>query len=542
MNLPLTPIRFLRYARDQFPNRTAIVCDDQRFTYRQFAERSARLSSAIVSMGARPGDTIAFLSTNCHRLLEAYYGVLEAGCVLLPLNIRMSPSDLVYVLKDAGTRFLFLESRFLALLPHFRQAVRNVEKYVLLDGHREVEGVPPDNYEDLLARSAPTECDYTKTDENAVAEMFYTSGTSDHPKGVLLTHRNVYLHALNLIVATQTSPRTIGCCSCTAVQLHTIPLFHANGWGAAHTTTIVGGTHVMIHQFDPEQVFRIIERERVQGCCLVPAMAVALIHSTVRQKYDLSSLKSVIFGGAAVSPLIVQQLQQSLGCVSFSGYGLTETSPVLALSPLKAGIDLATEQQHIQQAKTGYAIPGVELRVVDHNGRDVPPDGQTMGEIIARGDGIMSGYWHQPEATASALRDGWFHTSDLAILDASNYLHIVDRQKDIIVSGGENISSLEVENALLSHPGVLEAAVIPVPDARWGEVPRAVVAMKPGIYASEDEMLEFCRSRLAHYKCPRLIDFVDTLPKNGLGKVLKYELRKKYWPATISASCQSWLH
>jgi fatty-acyl-CoA synthase len=539
MNLPLTPLRFIRYARDQFPNRTAIVCDEHRFSYRQFAERSARLAGALVSMGAKSGNRIAFLSTNCHRLLEAYYGVLDAGGILLPLNVRMSPSDLAYVLNDSSARFLFFESRFLPIVQHLKAAVPSVEQFVLLDGHGEAQGVAPDNYEELLARSVPTECDFTQVDENSTAELFYTSGTSDRPKGVMLTHRNVYLHGLYVIVAMQTSPGTAGYGSCSDVQLHTIPLFHANGWGAAHSITVVGGTHVMIHQFDPEQVFRIIQRERVQSCCLVPAMAVALVNSEARSKYDLSSLRRVVFGGAAVSPVLIKEVEQKLGCASFSGYGLTETSPVLALSPVKAEIELEQDQRHLLHAKTGYAIPGVELRIVDHHGRDVPADGQSIGEIVARGDGIMLGYWQQPEATYAAMSGGWFHTGDLATLDENNYVCIVDRKKDIIVSGGENISSLEVENMLLLHPGVLEAAVIPVPDAHWGEVPRAVIAMKPGIYATEDEMIEFCRARLAHYKCPRLIDFVDALPKNGLGKVLKYELRKKYWTAASTLGVAS---
>ncbi|HWR13878.1 MAG TPA: long-chain-fatty-acid--CoA ligase [Terriglobales bacterium] len=533
MNLPLTPIRFLRYARDQFPNRTAVVCDQQRFTYDQFSERALRLCGALASIGARPNEPVAFLSTNCHRLLEAYYGVLEAGCILLPLNVRLTPADLAYILNDSGARLLFLESRFAPLVPALKKMVPTLEQMILLDGRHDVSGISPDNYEDLLSRSAPVECDFTKTDENATAELFYTSGTSDRPKGVMLTHRNIYLHALSVIVALQTSPTTIGHLSCEDIQLHTIPLFHANGWGAAHVVTLVGATHVMMHLFDPEHVFRLIQQERAQSCCLVPAMAVALVNSEARTKYDLSSLKRIIFGGAAVSPALVREVQQKLNCVCFSGYGLTETSPVLALSPLKAGLDRTADG--VLEAKTGYAIPGVELRVVGADDEDIPANSQSVGEVIARGDGIMAGYWRQPDATRRALMDGWFHTGDLATIDDNNYIHIVDRQKDIIISGGENISSLEIESILGSHPAVLEAAVIPVPDPHWGEVPRAVVTLRPGSYCTEDELLGFCRSHLAHYKCPRLIDFVDSLPKNGLGKVLKYELRKKYWqmPAAV---------
>lgn len=529
MKVPLTPIRFLRYAHDQFPDRIAVVCDDQRFTYSQLAFRASHLAGALKSLGAVEGDRIAFLSTNCHRLLEAYFGVVEAGCVLLPLNVRLSGSDIAYMLNDSGARILFIESRFVPLAQQMLATLTSVEHLVLLDGRHEAPWLAPENYEDLLERSSAYLCDFMRTDEDSVAELFYTSGTSDRPKGVMLTHRNVYLHALNVIVAMQTSPTTIGYASCEDVQLHTIPLFHANGWGAVHAITVVGGRHAMIHQFDPEQVFRIIERERVQSCCMVPAMALALIHSPMRSKYDLSSLRRVIFGGAAASPTLIRSVHETFGCVCFSGYGLTETSPVLALSPLKAGVQSDPADTYAVQATTGFAIPGVELRVVKPDGSDVEKNGHSIGEIVARGDGVMAGYWKHPSESKSVMSDGWFHTGDLATWQPNNYVHIVDRQKDIIISGGENISSIEIENLLLSHPTVMEAAVIPVPDPRWGEVPRAIVTLKPGCYANEDELLEFCRTTLAHYKCPRLIDFVDALPKNGVGKVLKYELRKKYW-------------
>ena len=533
MNVPLTPIRYLRYAREQFPNRVGVVCDESRFTYAQFAERAARLAGALRQAGAGPGDRIAFLSTNCHRLLEAYYGVLEAECVLLPLNVRLAPADLAYILKDSGAHMLFAESRFLRLLEGLRGAMAG--DIVLLDGRAEAPWLAPRNYEEMLAAAAPVERDLMAVDEDSLAELFYTSGTSDRPKGVMLSHRNVYLHALNVIAGLQTSPSTAGRLSCESVELHTIPLFHANGWGAAHGVTVTGGRHVMIHQFDPQQVFRLIERERVNSCCLVPAMALALLNSPHRTLFDLSSLRRIVFGGAMAPPALVQAMETTFACACFSGYGLTESAPVLAISPAKAGVESGEEERYLWHARTGYAIPGVELRVVDSEGRDLPHDGRTPGEIVARGDGIMTGYWHNPEGTQAALRGGWFHTGDIATLDETGYLQIVDRKKDIIVSGGENISSLEIEKALAAHPCVYEAAVIPVPDAAWGEVPRALVMLKPGKQASEEELLDFCRARLAHFKCPRAIEFVETFPRSGTDKILKYELRKRYWTATTSS-------
>jgi fatty-acyl-CoA synthase len=258
-------------------------------------------------------------------------------------------------------------------------------------------------------------------------------------------------------------------------------------------------------------------------------MATALVNSPERLKHDLSSLRRITIGGSASSPTLVREVEEKLGCTCYSGYGLTETAPVLSVSPMKSGLACEGERRFAVQAMTGYAIPGVELRVVDANDEDVPRDGKAVGEIIARSDGVMKGYWQQPEATAEALRGGWFHTGDMATWNEDGYILIVDRKKDIIVSGGENISSLELEKAILAHPAVFEVAVIPVPDEKWGEVPKALVVLKPGSKVTESELLEFCRARMAHYKAPRSVEFLESLPKTGTGKILKKDLRKKYW-------------
>jgi fatty-acyl-CoA synthase len=521
MNIPLTPVRFLRYAEQQFGHKTAVVCGEERFTYTQFADRAARLGGALQQAGIGSGDRVAFLSTNCHRLLEAYYGVLEAGAILLPLNIRLSSDELAYILDDAGAKILFLEKSFLPMVESFRSKLSTVNEFYLLDGEPRESWLAPKNYEQILAAATPLRIDVTTVDENAVAELFYTSGTSANPKGVMLTHRNIYLHALNACISIHAEP--------DPVELHTIPLFHANGWGVAHSLTFLGGKHVMIHRFDPIEVFRLIEKEGAQTCSLVPIMATVLVNCPERTKYNLSSLKRATIGGAASSPTLIREVEEKLGCVCFSGYGLTETSPTLSLAMTKPGMELSGEDRYAHQALTGYAILGVEMRVVDPNDKDVSHDGKSIGEIIARGDGIMEGYWRQPESSAEALRGGWFHTGDMAVVNEDGYFLIVDRKKDIIVSGGENISSLELEKVILAHPAVLEACVIPVPDQKWGEVPRALVVLKPEASATESDLLEFSRSHLAHYKCPRAIDFVESLPKTGTGKILKRDLRKQYW-------------
>ena len=521
MNIPLTPVRFLRYAEQQYAQKTAVVCGEDRFSYAQFADRAARLGGALPTAGIKPGDRVAFLSTNCHRLLEAYYGVLEAAAILLPLNIRLSSDELAYILNDAGAKLLFLEKGFLPLVESFRSKLTSVKQFFLLDGAPQESWLAAKNYEQIVAEAKPARIDITSVDENSVAELFYTSGTSANPKGVMLTHRNIYLHALNACISIHAEP--------DPVELHTIPLFHANGWGVAHSLTFLGGKHVMIHRFDPIEVFRLIEKEGAQTCSLVPIMATVLVNCPERIKYNLSSLKRATIGGAASSPTLIREVEEKLGCVCFSGYGLTETSPTLSLARTKAGMDLPEAERYAHQALTGYAILGVEMRVVDPNDRDVPHDGKSIGEIIARGDGIMEGYWKQPESSAEALRGGWFHTGDMAVVNEDGYFLIVDRKKDIIVSGGENISSLELEKVILAHPAVLEACVIPVPDQKWGEVPRALVVLKPGTTATEPDLLEFSRSHLAHYKCPRAVEFVASLPKTGTGKILKRDLRKKYW-------------
>jgi fatty-acyl-CoA synthase len=521
MNIPLTPLRCLRYAEQQYAYRTAVVCGSEQFTYAQFADRAARLGGALKEAAVKPDDRVSFLSLNCHRLLEAYYGVLEAGAVLLPLNVRLAAQELTYILNDSGARVLFLEKEFLTLVDSFRNQLSTVECFFLLDGQPQTNWLSPYSYEDLLAQASPCRAEVMEIDEDAVAELFYTSGTSAHPKGVMLTHRNVYLHALHVCL-TFDATRDFA-------QLHTIPLFHANGWGVAHILALIGGKHVMLRRFDCGQIFKLIQQERIYTMCLVPAMAIALVNSPHREKHDLSSLERIIIGGAASSPTLVREVEEMLGVTCISGYGLTETSPSLSHSLIKRGLAFAGEQKYARQAMTGFADPGTEIRVVDDRGGDVPRDGTTVGEIITRSDGVMKGYWNLPEATAEALRGGWFHTGDMATIDDDGYLLIGDRKKDIIISGGENISSLEVERTLVAHPVVLEAAVIPVPNEKWGEVPKALVVLKPGAQAGESELIEFCRSRLAHYKCPRSVEFCESLPKTATGKVLKRELRRKYW-------------
>ncbi len=520
MNVSLTPLRFLHHAERQYPKRIAVVSKGERFTYQQFGERVGRLAGALRQAGIQPGERVAFLGTNSHRLLEAYYGVLEAGAILLPLNIRLAAAELSFVLNDSGAVVLFIDKQFLPLVESFRHLVPSVRIFCQLEGAVEADWLVPKNYDAWLDASTPYRADPSLVNEDEVAEIFYTSGTSAQPKGVMLTHRNIYLHALHTSINLTVENG--------AVELHTIPLFHANGWGIAHYLTMLGGKHVMVESFDPLAIFRYIETERVNHFNAVPFMATVLVNHPKLRDFDMSSLQRIVIGGAASSPTLIREVEQAFGCTCFAGYGLTETSPVLSISPAKPELGLQGEERYLRQAMTGYAIPGVEMHIAGPDGEWLPEDGQVFGEVIARGDGIMKGYWNQPELTAEALRGGWFHTGDMATMDEHGYVLIVDRKKDIIVSGGENISSLEVEKAMLAHPAILEIAVIPVSDERWGEVPKALVVLKTDAVVTELELIEFSRACLTHYKCPKSVLFVESLPKTGTGKVLKKNLRAQY--------------
>ncbi len=520
MNIPLTPLRFLRYAERQFKNRTAVVCQGKRFTYSQLGERVGRLAGALIDAGVQPGDRVAYLAVNSHRLLEAYYGVLEAGGILLPLNIRLAASELSYILNDAGATVLFIDEQFVPLVEAFRVSLKTVGTFIQMEGAPSAAWLFQENYEGFLANARPHRYDSMQINEEDVAEIFYTSGTSAQPKGVMLTHRNIYLHALHVCISNYAANG--------AVELHTIPLFHANGWAVAHFLVMLGGKHVMIPQFDPREVFRLIETERVEYLKAVPIMATVLVNHPDRGKYDLTSLKRITIGGAASSPTVIREVEQAFHCEALAGYGLTETSPVLTHAFSKPDLGWEGEQRWAGQSMAGFAIPGIELHIVDANENVLAENGSDFGELVARGDGVMKGYWGQPEMTEEVMLGGWFHTGDMATIDEDGYVQIIDRKKDIIVSGGENVSSLEVENALLAHSSVLEIAVIPVSDEKWGEVPRALIVLKPGVAATETELIAFSRSRLAHFKCPRSVVFVESLPKTGTGKVIKRDLRRQY--------------
>jgi len=522
MQLPLTPARLKRHAARLFGRKTGVVCGEHRFTFREFDERADRLSTALLRLGVHRGDRVAFLSFNCHRLLEAYYGVPQIGAILLPMNIRLAPEELAYILDDATPRVLFFDPEFIPLVEALRTRAHSIKTYLSLRDSKPAWALDQ-FYDELLAVSEPADLDFRELDEKSVAELFYTSGTTAYPKGVMLTHRNLYLHAFYTALGLGGSDRD--------VHLYTVPLFHVNSWGAPHVFTLLGGRHVMIRRFDPQAVLELVQRERVTRLHMVPAMTIALLNHPDFPRYDLSSLHEVMIGGAPANIALMHEVEKKIpGCTVKGGYGLTETSPVLTIAHIKEHLANETDEQKLRRKATaGYVLAGSEIRVVDLDGRDVTADGAEVGEVVVRSDVVMEGYWGQPEVTSCAIRDGWFHTGDLGTIDEEGYILIVDRAKDMILTGGENVASAEIERVIYQHPAVLECAVIAIPDEQWGEVAKAVVTLKSGCQAAEAEILDHCREHLAGFKIPKSVEFVDALPKGGTGKILKKVLREKYW-------------
>jgi fatty-acyl-CoA synthase len=513
MIVPLTPVRFLHRAMDLYPRKTGVVAGEKRFTYAAFGERCERLAAGLVESGVEPGDRVGFLSYNTHQLLEGYYAAPLARAIIMPLNVRLTASELSTILAHAEPSILFFEAEFADVIDTLRAAAPEC-RFVNIDSGE---------YEELLGRSRGLRADIFAFDENAPAELFYTSGSTGAPKGVVLSHRTLYLHAMS--VAGEFSNDD------NRVELHTIPLFHANGWGRPQTAVMKGLKQVMVRRFDPALIFRLIQDEGATTMSLVPTMAAALLMAPGRDQFDLSAMKQIHIGGAAASPELIERMEQAFRCEVIAGYGLTETSPVITSARCKGTVKYqdANDRCH-RQAMAGWPLPGVDVRVVDLQLNDVPRDMRSIGEVVVRGDHVMDGYYKDERGTAAVMSGPWLHTGDMAVWDEENYIHIVDRRKDIIISGGENISSLEVEKALAAHPAVLECAVVSAPDVKWGEVPAAFVVVKPGESVTCEELAGFLETRLAKFKIPRRFDLqVEPLPKTGTGKIFKRQLRERFW-------------
>jgi len=522
MIVPLNEFDFLKRALAVYADKEAVVCGAHRFTYRQLGERVNRWSNAMRWLGIGKGERIALLSMNCHRMLEAFFGAAQSGIIGMPMNFRLMPEDFLYILNHGGAKALIVEVGLEHLIEPIRGQLETVKHFMVASDSAASQPASFLDYEALLAHASPDPPPPVVIDENELSALLYTSGTTGRPKGVMLTHRNLYFNAVNSIIEYELTHDDR--------YLQITAMFHCNGWGLPYAVTGVGATLVVLKQFDPVAVFDLIVRERVTVCNMAPTMISMCLNHPAAASATLPRNLRLGTAGSAPPMAVIAEVQRRWGWQVQQIYGLTETSPFLTVSRLKPHMrDWPEPEQLRVQTRSGYAMLGVDLRVVDDAGDEVPADGVATGEIIARSNLVMEGYWNQPEATAEAIRDGWFHTGDIATLDAEGFLEVVDRKKDLIISGGENISSIEVEGVLYQHPAVLEAALIAVPHEQWGEAPHALIVLKPGQQVAEAELIGFCRERLAHFKCPQGVEFLDALPRTATGKVQKAVLRERYW-------------
>ncbi len=514
METPLTPMDFARRARKLYGDRDAVVDGDLRLTYAQFFDRCDRWSSSLQQLGIGQGDRIAYIASNTHAQLESFYAVPQIGAVLVPINYRLTADDFVYLINHSGARVVCAQSDYLSGIESIRSQLPTVDHFVALDGA--CDGWL--DYEALLAEAA-NHFAHPKIQESDLLTINYTSGTTSRPKGVMITHRNAYLNTVGTLLHEHMD--------CADRYLWTLPMFHANGWTFVWTVTAAGAAHVCLPKVDPVLVFELIEKERITMLCAAPTVLIGLANADEEARGTAPRRVRVLTAGAPPAASTIERLEGELGWTVTQMYGLTETSPFITVCESRA----EHEQLSILESAVVKARQGVELitsgetAVIDESGAEVPPDGATPGEIVARGNVVMEGYYNDPEATAEAMRDGWFHTGDAAVVHPDGYIEIRDRLKDVIISGGENISSVEVEGVLLRHPAVQEVAIVGWPHPRWGEAPHAFVVLRSGASATEDELREFARSQLAHFKAPHDVTFVKELPKTATGKIQKYVLR-----------------
>jgi len=505
----------LHRAVQQKPDHIASRFGERQQTFRQLADRVARLAGALQGLGMQVGDRVAMLALNSDHYLEYQMAVPWGGGVLNPCNTRWSAAEILYALNDSGSTILLVDETFRTLAETIRRDAATLRE-VIYCGNAEVPA-GMHGYEALLAKAEPV-ADVGRRDED-LAGIFYTGGTTGFPKGVMLSHGNLCSSGLSLRAEGLGGPST--------TYLHAAPMFHLADMGLAMPHWIEGSTHSVIPAFSPELVLETLERDRVTHMLLVPTMIQMLVdHPAMQQPRDLSALQAIYYGASPISEAVLGRAMAALPGVSFiQAYGMTELSPLATILP---PLYHTPEARHLGKLRSaGRASFCTEVRIADPEGREVPRG--TVGEVIVRGPNVMQGYWNKPEQTAEALRDGWMHTGDGGYMDEDGFIFVVDRMKDMIISGGENIYSAEVENALAQHSAVAACAVIGIPSDQWGETVHAVVVRKPGASATTEELIAHCKSLIAGYKCPRSVHFRDALPLSGAGKILKTELRKPYW-------------
>ena len=511
--------RVLKRAVRYFPDNTATIFNGQRQTYRELGRRVQSLACALNELGIKPGDRVAIYQLNCSQFLETVHACFEIGAVIVPLNTRLAADELVFIINDAECSAFITDNLLQPMAASFKDRLQGIRHFIAIGG-----GEAFDDYEALIAKHANNASLSTATENSSdeeLAGLFYTSGTTGLPKGVMLSHRNLWMNALHTLAVRAPEPNLN--------FLHAAPMFHLATFPAVINVTVNGGTHTILQRFDLKAMMELIESAQVTSTVLVPTMVNFLINHPDFSKHDLSSLRRITYGAAPMPVELLKRAMSLLPNAEFSqGYGQTESSPLLTSLQHEDHITEGEERLTRRLASCGRPVAGVEVEIQKDDGTFAQPG--EVGEVIARGPNVMMGYWKRPEETAATLRDGWLHTGDMAMADEDGYIYLVDRKKDMIISGGENVYSTEVENVVYQHPAVREAAVIGIPDDKWGEAVSAIVTIKPGATLTETELIEFCAARLADYKVPKRIELREgELPKSGTGKILKKELREPYW-------------
>jgi len=519
---PLTPLSFLRWAAGVYAGKPAVIHGDRVFTYAEFYARARRLASALSRRGIGPGDTVAVMAPNVPAMLEAHYGVPMAGAVLNALNYRLDARTIAFILEHGEARLLITDREFSSTVADALGRLGRRIPVIDVDDplHEGGRLLGEKDYEALLDEGDPAHAWTPPADEWQAICLLYTSGTTGDPKGVVYHHRGAYLNALGNALTFGLSPAT--------VYLWTLPMFHCSGWTYTWAVTAVGGTHVCLRRVDPALIFPAIARHRVTHMCGAPVVMTMLVHAPEEVKRRFDHTVEIATGGAA-PPSTVIAAMEAMGFRVTHLYGLTESyGPATFCAWQEEWGALPLGERAAQMARQGVGYPTADgLMVADPATlQPVPRDGTTMGEVMLRGNTLMKGYLKNPRATGAAFAEGWFHTGDLAVWHADGYIEIKDRSKDVIISGGENISSLEVEEALYRHPAVMEAAVVARPDPHWGETPCAFVTLKPGASATAEDIVSFLRETIARYKVPRHVVF-GPLPKTSTGKIQKFLLRER---------------
>jgi fatty-acyl-CoA synthase len=517
---PLTPLRFLERSAEVFPGKTAIVDGARRLNYREFAREATRLARALQAVGVERGDRIAYLCPNTPELLMAHFAVPLAGAVLVAINTRLSPDEVRYICDHSGAKLLVVDADLRPGLDPVADQLTTVREIVTVADRTDGSNGAGSTYADLLDRGSDKPLPWTVDDELDAIAIDYTSGTTGKPKGVVYTHRGAYLNALGEVIHSEHST--------ASVYLWTLPMFHCNGWCTTWGVTAVGGRHVCLRAVRADRIWELLEGEQVTHLNGAPTVLSTIANAAEARPLERPLV--ITTAAAPPSPTVIAKLEV-LGARIIHVYGLTETYGPYSLCEWQPGWhELAVPARAKLLSRQGVGmIQADRLRVVDPDMHDVPPDGETMGEIVMRGNNVMKGYLDDDEATAAAFRGGWFHSGDLGVMHPDGYVELRDRAKDIIISGGENISTVEVEQAVLSHDAVLEAAVVGMPDDHWGERPKAFVVLRPGLEVGEDELIEYVRGQIAHFKAPEAVEFVDELPKTSTGKIQKNELRQREW-------------